>query len=254
MRKNGTVRPEDVVPGEMLFELPENDSDPRRDQLIILNVIATNQWKRPIYFTSPQVGMGLVPFLKREGLTFRLTPVNTGSDINAEPMMRHMMKFYNGHADVKGVYFDEENRRHLYTIRQYFADLARELMTQGKKEEAKAVVLKADSLIPNTNVPYGIPSRNEFHNQSSLSLMDAAYESGATDLANKISKELNNDLNQQMEFYAGLGDMTKKQLEDILTRYTQQKYMEQMQQQQHLPLPFYHGSLILSPGQQNIDE
>ena len=146
--------------------------------------------------------------------------------------MRHMMKFYNGHADVKGVYFDEENRRHLYTIRQYFADLARELMTQGKKEEAKAVVLKADSLIPNTNVPYGIPSRNEFHNQSSLSLMDAAYESGATDLANKISKELNNDLNQQMEFYAGLGDMTKKQLEDILTRYTQQKYMEQMQQQQ----------------------
>lgn len=250
VRKNGTVGPDDAVPGEMLFELPDNDSDPRRDQLIILNIIATNGWKRPIYFTSPQVGMGLVPFLKREGLTFRLTPVSTGRDVNAEPMMHNMMtKFTNGHADVKGVYFDEENRRHLYTIRQYFADLARELMTKGKTDEAKKAVLKADSLVPNINVPYGIPSRNEFHNQSSLSLMEMAYETGATDLANKINKELSNDLGQQMEFYASLGDMTKKQLEDILMRYTQQKYMEQMQQQQQASQADAYLTSNLSPNQ-----
>ena len=62
--------------------------------------------------------------------------------------------------------------------------------------------------------------------------MEAAYECGATDLAKKISSALTRDFNQHMEYFASLGDMTKKQLEDILMNYSQQKFMEQMQQQQ----------------------
>jgi hypothetical protein len=232
VRKNGTANADDVLTSEMQFELPSNRAI-TRDQLIILNVIATNQWKRPIYFTSTQVGMGITDFMRREGLTFRLIPVKATTDVNVGPMYENMMKkFTSGHANVKGVYFDEENRRHLYTIRQSYADLARELLAKGKKEEAKMVVLKSDSLIPDINVPYGIPSRYEMHNRASLSLMDAANESGATDLAKKISKALSKDLDQHMEYLASLGDMTKKQLEAILMNYNQQKYMEQMQQQQ----------------------
>jgi hypothetical protein len=148
-------------------------------------------------------------------------------------MMKNMMtKFSNGHADVKGVYFDEENRRHLYTIRQSFADLAKELLAKGRKEDAKNVVLKADALVPDTNVPYAMPSRYEFHNQASWTLMEAAYEAGASDLAGKINKQLNTDFGQHMEYIASLGDMTRKQLEDILMNYNQRRYMEQMQQQQ----------------------
>ncbi len=233
VRKNGTVNADDAVTAEWQFELPENDVNPTRDELIILNVIATNAWKRPIYFTSPQVGLGLNPFLRREGLTYRLTPTRVTSDVNATPMMEHMMtKFTNGHADVKGVYFDEENRRHLYTIRQSFGDLARELITKGRLEDAKKVVLKADSLIPNTNVPYGIPSRYEFHNQASYTIMEAAYECGATDLGKKIYAELNRDFSQHMEYFASLGDMTRKQLEDIFMQYNQQNFYERMEVQQ----------------------
>src|SRR4030095_387334 len=195
VRKNGTLNDEDVATTEMQFEIPSRAIT--RDQLIILNVIATNQWKRPIYFTSTQVGMGLNDHLRREGVTFRLIPIKATSDVNVKPMYEHMMtKFTNGHADVKGVYFDEENRRHLYQIRQSYADLARELLAKGEKDSAKAVVLKSDQLIPDINVPYGIPSRYEMHNRASLTLMDAAYESGATELAKKISNELNKDFNQ----------------------------------------------------------
>jgi Protein O-mannosyl-transferase TMEM260-like len=231
VRKNGTLNEEDVAATEMQFEIPNRALT--RDQLIILNVIATNQWKRPIYFTSQQVGMGLTDFMRRDGLTFRLIPIRATTDVNVKPMYENMMKkFTNGHADVKGVYFDEENRRHLYQIRQSYADLARELLAKGEKDSAKAVVLKSDQLIPNTNAPYGIPSRYEGHNRASWLLMDAAYQSGATALAKKISDELNKDMNQHLEYLASLGDMTKKQLEDILMNYSQQKYMEQMQQQQ----------------------
>ena len=233
VRKNGTVNADDPVTSEMQFELSDNDVNPTRDELIILNVIATNAWKRPIYFTSPQVGLGLVPFLRREGLTYRLTPIRVASDVNVEPMMEHMMtKFTNGHADVKGVYFDEENRRHLYTIRQSFGDLAKALIAKGDSAGAKKVVLRADSLIPNTNVPYGIPSRYELHNQASYTLMEAAYECGATQLGKKIYNELSKDFTQHMEYFASLGDMTQKQLEDVLMRYNQERFYEQMEQQQ----------------------
>jgi hypothetical protein len=233
LRKNGTVNDDDVLTGPMQFELPDRDQNPSRDELIILNVIASNGWKRPIYFTSPQVGMGLPPFLRRDGLTYRLTPVRVTNDVNIGPMYENMMKkFSSGHANVKGVYFDEENRRHLYTIRQYYGDLANALLAKGKKEEAKQVVLKADSLIPDINVPYAIPSRYEFHNRASATLMDAAYEAGATDLAKKINNALNKDMNEQLEYVASLGDMTKTQLETILQKYFQDKMMEQFQQQQ----------------------
>jgi hypothetical protein len=234
VRKNGTVNADDIVTPEMQFELPDNDVNPTRDELIILNIIASNQWKRPIYFTSPQVGLGLVPFLRREGLTYRLIPVKaTGGDVNVEPMLQHMMtKFTNGHADVKGVYFDEENRRHLYTIRQSFGDLAKGLLAKGDTAEAKRVVMRADSLIPNINVPYGIPSRLELHNQASYNLMEAAYECGATELGKRIYNELNKDFSQHMEYFAALGDMTRKQLEDILMQYNQYLYMERFEQQQ----------------------
>jgi hypothetical protein len=233
VKKNGTLNADDPVSSEMHIDLPDADANPTRDQLIILNVIASNGWKRPIYFTSPQVGLGLNDYLRKDGETYRLIPTKTGSDVNTEAMFTNMMnKFSNGHADVKGVYFDEENRRHLYTIRQLYADLAKQLLAKGRKEDAKKAILKSDQLVPDTNVPYAMPSRVEFHNQASYSLMEVAYEAGLTDLAKKISNALTKDFNEHMEYFASLGNMTKKQLEDILANYSQQKFMEQIQQQQ----------------------
>ena len=234
MRKDGTLNPDDVITGPMQFELPPNDQNPTRDQLIILNVIASNKWKRPIYFTSNnQAGLGLMDYLRRDGLTYRLVPVKTNSDVNTEAMYNNMMtKFSNGNADKKGVYYDEENRRHLYSIRQSYADLARELLVKGKKDSALKAVTKAETLIPDVNIPYGMPSRVEFHSYSALSLMTAAYEAGATEFAKKIDAQLTKDSEQQMDYFASLGGMTRPQLNTILETYSQQRMMEQIQQRQ----------------------
>lgn len=232
---NGTLNNGETAPAEMRFELPDNDANPTRDELIILNVIASNQWKRPIYFTSTQIGLGLEPFLRKDGLAYRLTPVRSGAEggVDVDVMYNNLMnKFSSGGANVKGVYFDEENRRQLYTMRQSYAELASVLIAKGRLDDAKKVVLKSDRLIPDINVPYAMPSRYEFHDQASRMLMEAAYGSGAKELADKIHTALTKDLNQQMEYIASLGDMTSKQLEDVLANYQQRRFMEQMQQQQ----------------------
>ena len=231
VRSNGTLNADDPVANEMLIDLPDADANPTRDQLIILNVIASNKWKRPIYFTSPQVGLGLEQYMRKDGQTYRLVPSKTGKDVNAGVMFTNMMKFTSGKANVPGVYFDDENRRHLYTIRQLYADLAKGLIAQNRIEDAKKAVLKADELIPNINVPYGIPSRVELHNQASISLMEVAEELKLTDLAKKIRADVTRDLNQQMEFFASLGGMAKTKLEEITGNYLQQQFMERMQQQ-----------------------
>jgi hypothetical protein len=53
-------------------------------------------------------------------------------------MYDHMMKkFTNGHADVKGVYFDEENRRHLYQYASLMQTLQESFLQEGKKIRQK---------------------------------------------------------------------------------------------------------------------
>ena len=46
--------------------------------------------------------------------------------------------------DVEEVYFDEENRRHLNTIRLSYATAAASLAEHGNKEEAKKLLQKCD--------------------------------------------------------------------------------------------------------------
>ncbi len=233
VRKNGTLNADDVIPSDMLFEIPGNDLT--RDQLIILNIIASNGWKRPIYFTSPYNELGFQNYLRKDGITYRLVPVQVNGRVNTDWMYNVLMtKFTNGHADKKGVYFDEENRRHLIGIRQSFADLAKDLVAKNRMEEARKAVIKADSLIPNINVPYAMPSRYELHNQTAYLLMEAAYAAEAKETAAKISKALKTDLNQQMDYYAAMGDnMSRKQLDEILIRYSQMRYGAQTNEQRN---------------------
>ncbi len=54
-KSNKTVNPEDSVVSPMVFEIPQSKLDGGliRSDLMVLNIIAANKWKRPIYFTSP---------------------------------------------------------------------------------------------------------------------------------------------------------------------------------------------------------
>jgi hypothetical protein len=233
VHKNGTVNENDPMEPEMRFEIPGNDLT--RDQIIILNIIAANKWNRPIYFTAAYDELGFANHLRKDGLSYRLTPVNANRGVNTNWMMDKLMtKFSSGNATRAGVYFDEENRRHLLGIRQAFGELARELVVENRKEDARKVLQKVDSLVPDSHVSYGMPSRYELHNQASYLLLEAAYMAEEKEVAARISKSVNRDMNQQLDYYAALGDnMSRKHLEDILMQYLQRKYSAQNNEQRN---------------------
>ncbi len=206
VRQNGTVNASDSVLSEIRFDIPK--SVLYKNDAAILNIIAANKWKRPIYFTSPYGELGFGDYLRQDGLSYRLVPVmNQNNDVNKDWMMDKLMnKFVFGNADKPGVYFDEENRRHLNSIRLAYAQAAGNLADGNRKEDARKLLHRCDNMMLEQNFPYGMVSRQQQHNQIALQFLYAAYKAGDTVLAQKISREVKKDIEQQALYYQSLTD------------------------------------------------
>jgi hypothetical protein len=205
--KNGIVEAKDSVSSEIRFDLPKDIL--MKNDLTVLNIIAANKWARPIYFTSPFGELGFGQYLRSEGQSYRLVPVADPTRINTRASYDIIKnKFAYGNANIPGVYFDEENRRHLMGIRQSVAEAAGALVNEGQNEKAKEILNLADKNILEENFPYGMVSRQNQHNTISVQLLEAAYKSGDKKLGAKIANSLTKDLQQQLSYYAYLGKMT----------------------------------------------
>src|SRR5690606_12207209 len=96
------------------------------------------------------------------------------------------------------------NRRHLNSIRLAYASAANSLAESNRKEDAKKLLHKVDSMILEENMPYGMVSRNQFHNSISMQLLLATYKAGDMQLAEKITNALRKDMEQQQVYYNSL--------------------------------------------------
>jgi hypothetical protein len=226
VKKNGTVTDRDSVLSEVRFEIPKNGL--AKNDLALLNIIAANHWKRPIYFTNPNTDIGIDPYIRRDGLTYRLVPVK-GSEFNTNWAQDKMMnKFVFGNADKAGVYFDEENRRHLGALRTAYAELALSLAAEGRVEEAKKAVQKADKMLNEANFPYGLTNRFNIHNRNSILFMQACIQAGDAALAKKVSAAVKKDLQQQMQYYESLKGRKREFMEQEI--YMAEELLSQLSQ------------------------
>ena len=250
VRANGTVNPTDSVVSEINIELPQNKNVIVKNDLAILNIIAANQWKRPIYFTAPYSGseLGFEKYLRKDGLTYRLVPVKNNSGVNTEWVIDKLMrKFDFGHANIKGVYFDEQNRLHLNTIRSAYADGAASLADQGRKSEAKQVLDKADKGILETNMPYAMVSHNNQHNYFTFRFLEACYKAGYKELSDHVSQALHKDFEQQLKYYNTLPERSQEAMHSEIQGTQQLLQMLTMMETQYKT-----GSLIgTGPGEHN---
>ena len=226
--KNGTANAKDSIVSEMRFEIPKGAMV--KNDLALLNIIAANKWNRPIYFTNPGAELGFDQYLRRDGLSFRLVPVE-GNRVNTDWMLdKAMNKFAFGNANSKGVYFDEENRRHLNTIRTAYAELAMDLAAKNRKDDATKVLEKVDKMLDQANFAYGMTSRSNLHNRNSLLFLEACFSAGDTVLAVKVSKSVKTDLQQQLKYYNSLpAGIAENMSEERRTAENYLKTMEQME-------------------------
>ena len=136
-----------------------------KNDLMVLNIIANNNWKRPIYFATT-VGnenfMNLEPYFQLEGLAYRLVPIRTESKSEMVPgrvetkvMYENVMsKFQYGNMNDERVYMDENNMRMTTNFRINFGRLAEDLLNEGKRDSAVAVLDKCVEVTPDKTIPY----------------------------------------------------------------------------------------------------
>jgi len=207
VKKTMKFNPGDSIVSELKMDISKNYI--QKNDLALLSLIAANNWRRPLYFTSTSElrSLGLDKYLRMEGLAYRLVPVENSMVENEIAYKNIMEKFVYGNADKKNVYFDEENRRHINSIKLAHATLARNLINYGQKDSARKVLKKYDQKVLSSNMPYGMTSnRGNFHNSISVDFLETAYQSGALELARKVHTSLKKDLEQQLNYYRSLGE------------------------------------------------
>ncbi len=228
VRKNGTVNPTDSVVSSMNFQIPK--SSLYKGDLAMLNVIAANKWQRPIYFTMPYGELGFSKYIRRDGLSYRLIPVEN-STVNTDWMFDKVMnKFGFGNANIFNVYYDEENRRHLNIIRRADAELALDLAGKNRKEDARKVLDKTDNMMLQSNFPYGLTSRNNEHNRIALMFLEACYRAEDKPLVTKVSNSIKTDLQQQVKYYNSLTGIDAENMQyDLQQAQNLLQAMDQME-------------------------
>ena len=159
-----------------------------RSQMMVLEMLSTNCWKRPIYF-AVTVGndyyQGLEKYFELTGLAYQITPVASADGqprVNTEKMYDNMMhKFRYGNMAQPGIYIDENMMRMCRTHRMMFAQLAEALLKEGKNIQAKEVLDYAEEVLPECNISY---------DYTSATMATYYYVLGDSDTANRMLKKV----------------------------------------------------------------
>ncbi len=160
VRKSGMMMASDSIPDKMVISLKGKNALYKKD-LMMLEMISQCNWTRPVY-VAITVGdenyMNLGDNFIQEGLANRITPFTTNApgmkNFDTERVYNNLMtRFKFGGLDKKGLYLDETVMRMCYTHRRLFAQLALNLIQEGKKDKAAKALAYAEKVLPEYNVP-----------------------------------------------------------------------------------------------------
>ena len=180
-----------------------------KNRLMMLDLVANNNWKRPIYFSGGAFDsddyLWMKEYLQLEGMVYKLVPVRTPLDkdasqidmgqIDSEIMYNKVMQWNWGNSDSNTIYHDPETRRNSITYRMNLSRLMNQLIKEGKKEKAKNVINLAMTKMPVDKFEY-------------YSLVDpfakGYYEVGEKTKAQQLLAQLIKKYTENLDYYREL--------------------------------------------------
>jgi hypothetical protein len=180
-----------------------------KNRLMMLDLIANNNWKRPVYFSGgafdPDDYLWMKEFLQLEGMVYKLVPIRTPlpkdasqmdmGRIDSEVMYNKVMRWDWGNSESNAIYHDPETRRNSITYRMNLSRLMNQLIKEGKKEKAKNIIDLAMSKMPVDKFDY-------------YSLVDpfakGYYEVGEKAKAQQLLSKLIEKYTENLNYYSQL--------------------------------------------------
>jgi hypothetical protein len=171
------------------------------NQLIILDILATNNWERPVYF-AVSIGsdqyLGLDDYLKLEGLAYRLSSTKKDStdsqlgSVNSEVMYTNLMKIF----DWNGLYnISSDEKLFCLNYKDNFQRLAGALIKENKPDSAKSVLNKCIEILPNEKLPF---------DYIMIYLIEEYYKIREFEKGNQITRQLIYNLQNNIDNYNNL--------------------------------------------------
>ena len=132
-----------------------------KNRLMMLDVLANNNWERPIYFSpgafDDEDYLWMKNYLQLEGIIYKLVPIKTKIDkdtnpmdmggLDADKMYSIVMKWDWGNSDGN-IYHDPETRKNSISYRSVLSRLMDRLIAEGKLDKAKNVINLALTKMP----------------------------------------------------------------------------------------------------------
>jgi Protein of unknown function (DUF2723) len=180
-----------------------------KNRLMMLDLVANNNWKRPIYFSGGAFDsddyLWMKEFLQLEGMVYKLVPVRTPlakdasqmdmGQIDSEIMYNKVMKWDWGNSESNHIYHDPETRRNSITYRMNLSRLMNQLIKEGKRKKAKNIIDLAMTKMPVDKFDY-------------YSLVDSFakgyYEVGETAKAQQLLTQLIGKYTEDLNYYSQL--------------------------------------------------
>ncbi|WP_367755432.1 DUF2723 domain-containing protein [Flavobacterium sp. WC2430] len=133
-----------------------------KNRLMMLDIVANNNWKRPIFFSpgafDDEDYLWMKTYLQLDGMVYKLVPIKTAipkdgspldmGQIDSDKMYANIMKWDWGNSDSDKIYHDPETRRESITYRTNLARLMDQLIVEGKMDKAKKVIDLAMKKMP----------------------------------------------------------------------------------------------------------
>ena len=192
-----------------------------KDELMVLDMIANNNWERPIYWAIT-VGrdkyMNLQDYFQLEGLAYRLVPIKTTETegginigkVNEKLMYANVMdKFKWGNMNNPKVYIDENNSRMMMNVRNTFNRLAETLVAEGQNDKAAQVLDRGIELIPHKIVPY---------NYFSMMMAETYFKAGKPEKGKEIINTIMTDYKEQLDYFFKMNKPMRASVDEEIQR------------------------------------
>jgi tetratricopeptide (TPR) repeat protein len=206
--KNGIVKQKDADKILPYLDVEIKGSALYKNRLLMLDIVANNDWKRPIYFTggafSDEDYIWMKDYLQLDGLCYKLVPIKTPINranpfdmgrIDSELMYEQVMSWYWGNSGSDDIYHDVETRKNGITYRGNLARLMEQLINEDQLDKAENVADLAMEKMPVDKFGY-------------YTLLEpyigGYYEIKKTDKARKLYQDVAKKYQENLKYYSEL--------------------------------------------------
>jgi len=179
-----------------------------KNRLLMMDILASNKWERPIYFTGGSFGdddyLWMKDYLQLDGVCFKLIPIHTPIDernpydmgrIDTDKSYNIIKNWYWGNSGNPDIYHDRETRSNAITYRGNIARVVEQLIIENDPERAKELMDLAMEKMP--------VDIFEFYTLLEP-YISGYYQIGETQKARDLWKQLTTKYQEQLTYFSNL--------------------------------------------------